>query len=454
MRPCPSVRRAAPAQTAGAGVVVPRSRPAAASRPGAPATARRHAWLAEKAVPNSSATGGWSFRRAPVPTSCATSILNCSADDPVWGPRATALAARTFELTEYLARFAPDLPGGCRRRTASPIPIPGACVASASSSNPRPDWRASEPRRRRWRTVSVAVSAAPSRSISPTSRRRIVDRKCESIAAVGADAVVGGDLGCLLNIEGAASGGRAMNRRACCILLKCWPAGATLERKTESTGLFDRAAPTRRRCAHAPGGGESAIRSCRKPAKAKPLFVGKRAKGVAGLADDGLDFELLRSTAESIRNRVLSRPRRLARFFGREGAGHRRRGCCGRVMATEWLRLVVDIARRHGVTKAIKSKSMLSGRSSTGAGRSRHSPVETDLGEYIIQLAGEPPSHIIAPAVPQEPLAKSGAVRRGHGRPEQPAEPQRTSPAMTQEPAPCCVSISSVPRWAFPAPTS
>jgi L-lactate dehydrogenase complex protein LldE len=31
---------------------------------------------------------------------------------------------------------------------------------------------------------------------------RIVDRKCESIAAVGADAVVGGDLGCLLNIEG------------------------------------------------------------------------------------------------------------------------------------------------------------------------------------------------------------------------------------------------------------
>jgi len=30
----------------------------------------------------------------------------------------------------------------------------------------------------------------------------IVDRKCEAIAAVGADAVVGGDLGCLLNIEG------------------------------------------------------------------------------------------------------------------------------------------------------------------------------------------------------------------------------------------------------------
>jgi L-lactate dehydrogenase complex protein LldE len=31
---------------------------------------------------------------------------------------------------------------------------------------------------------------------------QIVERKCVAIAGVGADAVVGGDLGCLLNIEG------------------------------------------------------------------------------------------------------------------------------------------------------------------------------------------------------------------------------------------------------------
>ena len=31
---------------------------------------------------------------------------------------------------------------------------------------------------------------------------RIVDLKCDSIAAADAQAVVGGDLGCLLNIEG------------------------------------------------------------------------------------------------------------------------------------------------------------------------------------------------------------------------------------------------------------
>ena len=40
--------------------------------------------------------------------------------------------------------------------------------------------------------------------------------------------------------------------------------------------------------------------------KAKPLFVAKRVKGMASLAEDGLDFELLRSTAKNIRNRTLS----------------------------------------------------------------------------------------------------------------------------------------------------
>ena len=40
-------------------------------------------------------------------------------------------------------------------------------------------------------------------------------------------------------------------------------------------------------------------------AKARPLFVGKRAKGIAGLAGDGLDFAELRSACEAIRRRVV-----------------------------------------------------------------------------------------------------------------------------------------------------
>ncbi len=64
-------------------------------------------------------------------------------------------------------------------------------------------------------------------------------------------------------------------------------------------------------------------------------------------------------------------------------------------------RIVGEIARARGAKLAIKSKSMVSEEmelnpflESMGV-----EPVETDLGEYIIQLAGEAPFHIIAPAM-------------------------------------------------------
>ncbi|MDH5589460.1 MAG: LutB/LldF family L-lactate oxidation iron-sulfur protein [Gemmatimonadota bacterium] len=59
---------------------------------------------------------------------------------------------------------------------------------------------------------------------------------------------------------------------------------------------------------------------------------------------------------------------------------------------------VVD---RHGVASAVKGKSMLSeelGVNDFLEARGVHVR-ETDLGEYIIQLLGEPPSHIVGPAI-------------------------------------------------------
>src|SRR5437660_24335 len=63
--------------------------------------------------------------------------------------------------------------------------------------------------------------------------------------------------------------------------------------------------------------------------------------------------------------------------------------------------LLVEICRRHGLRKAIKSKSMLSEEAGLNEALAANgiTPIETDLGEYILQLAGEPPSHIIAPAL-------------------------------------------------------
>ena len=64
-------------------------------------------------------------------------------------------------------------------------------------------------------------------------------------------------------------------------------------------------------------------------------------------------------------------------------------------------RIVVEIARRTNVQKVVKVKSMASEEVhlNDALGSAGMKVVETDLGEYIIQLAGEPPSHIIAPVI-------------------------------------------------------
>jgi L-lactate dehydrogenase complex protein LldF len=64
-------------------------------------------------------------------------------------------------------------------------------------------------------------------------------------------------------------------------------------------------------------------------------------------------------------------------------------------------RIVLDIARRTGTKTVVKSKSMATEEIHLNAALQAAgvTPIETDLGEYIIQLAGERPSHIIAPAI-------------------------------------------------------
>ncbi|NDC88662.1 MAG: 50S ribosomal protein L17, partial [Bacteroidetes bacterium] len=91
---------------------------------------------------------------------------------------------------------------------------------------------------------------------------------------------------------------------------------------------------------------------------------------------------------------------------GRKKARRSRRGRRGTSAAAskdgaEATRYITGLARARGVTVVAKSKSMATeeiklNESLTDAGIE---VVETDLGEWILQLAGEHPSHIIAPAV-------------------------------------------------------
>lgn len=69
--------------------------------------------------------------------------------------------------------------------------------------------------------------------------------------------------------------------------------------------------------------------------------------------------------------------------------------------AAEAVALAEEIARKHRVKQIVKSKSMLT--EEIGFNRfmieKGYDVVETDLGEYIIQLADETPSHLIGPAM-------------------------------------------------------
>ncbi len=71
------------------------------------------------------------------------------------------------------------------------------------------------------------------------------------------------------------------------------------------------------------------------------------------------------------------------------------------VDAAEANRHVLEIAQRHDVRSVVKSKSMVT--EEVGLNHALEAAnidvLETDLGEYIVQLGGETPSHIVAPIV-------------------------------------------------------
>ena len=81
--------------------------------------------------------------------------------------------------------------------------------------------------------------------------------------------------------------------------------------------------------------------------------------------------------------------------------------------------IIADLARTRGVKLVTKSKSMVS--EETGLNHALTDmgveTVETDLGEYIIQLADEAPSHIVAPAMHKSRLDVSQLFEQKINRP-------------------------------------
>ncbi len=113
-----------------------------------------------------------------------------------------------------------------------------------------------------------------------------------------------------------------------------------------------------------------------------------------------VDAETLRAQGKAIRDDVLAHlDQYLARFS--EAATAAGMQVHWAKDAAEANQIALEIAQTHGVKRIAKSKSMVT--EEIGLNHALEAAgitvTETDLGEWIVQLAGQPPSHIIAPAV-------------------------------------------------------
>ncbi len=141
--------------------------------------------------------------------------------------------------------------------------------------------------------------------------------------------------------------------------------------------------------------------------------------------DDFPEGERLRDRARAIKEATLQR---LDEHLEKLVANVERLG--GHVhfatTAEEARDVVLDIARRTGARMAVKSKSMATEEIHLNDALEAIgvTPVETDLGEYIIQLAHERPSHIIAPAIHKTKGQVAELFSRELKRPGLPADPE------------------------------
>ncbi len=125
-------------------------------------------------------------------------------------------------------------------------------------------------------------------------------------------------------------------------------------------------------------------------------FIDKRAAAAAALPE----FEALRDNAKAIKDHVLENLDIYLETF-EERVTAQGGNVHWAATASEARGHILDICRKAGARTVTKGKSMITEEIGLNSflEKSDIMPIETDLGEYIIQLRGEHPSHIIAPAV-------------------------------------------------------
>ena len=112
------------------------------------------------------------------------------------------------------------------------------------------------------------------------------------------------------------------------------------------------------------------------------------------------EWELLRETASQIKNNVLSN---LHDYLVQFEANATRNGITihWAMDGDEHNQIVHNILKKHQVTRMVKSKSMLTEECHLNAYLKQNGieVIDSDLGERIVQMREEPPSHIVMPAI-------------------------------------------------------
>jgi L-lactate dehydrogenase complex protein LldF len=154
-----------------------------------------------------------------------------------------------------------------------------------------------------------------------------------------------------------------------------------------------------------------------------------RARRAAAVAECA-DWDELREAGRAIKRRVL---RHLDEYLLQFEQAVRQAG--GNVHwardGEEACRLVADLVRATGETEVVKVKSLTTDeiRLNDRLADAGIDVLETDLAELICQLAGEPSSHILVPAIHKNRVEIRDLFRRELGRPDLSEEPSELAEA-------------------------
>ncbi len=147
----------------------------------------------------------------------------------------------------------------------------------------------------------------------------------------------------------------------------------------------------------------------------------KRDKAAHGIAE----WEELRETASQIKNNVLGNLSQYLMQFEEQAQAN------GIIVhwaadANEHNSIIHSILKKHRVDRMIKSKSMLTEECHLNEYLQQHGVevIDTDLGERIVQLAEEAPSHIVLPCIHKKKEEIGQLFHEKLGTPQGNSDPQ------------------------------